>query len=63
MAAQAVLEPVITPRHLEMDFEIPAVPVMVRGDVQDFECVVSNLLTNALKFTMDGGWVRCRLRM
>ncbi len=63
LATQAVLEPVITARNLEVDFDVPAGPVMVHGDVQNFESVVSNLLTNALKFTKDGGWVRCRLRV
>jgi signal transduction histidine kinase len=63
LATQAVLEPVITARNLEVDFDVPLGPVMVHGDVQNFESVVSNLLSNALKFTEDGGWVRCRLRV
>ena len=63
LATQAVLEPAIKARNLEVNFDVPPGPVMVHGDVQNFESVVSNLLTNALKFTKDGGWVRCRLRV
>ena len=63
LTAQSALEPAISARNVEVCFEVPPVPVMVHGDVQNFESVVSNLLTNALKFTEDGGWVRCRLRV
>ena len=63
LMTQAVLGPTITARNLEVHFEVPPDPVIVHGDVQNFESVVSNLLTNALKFTKDGGWVRCRLRV
>jgi signal transduction histidine kinase len=63
LTTQRVLEPSIAARNLEVYFEIPPGPVMVRGDEQNFESVVSNLLTNALKFTVDGGRVRCRLRV
>ena len=62
LTAETVLEPVIAARNLEVLFEVPSGPVMVRGDVQNFESVVSNLVSNAVKFTEDGGWVRCRLR-
>ena len=62
LTAKTVLEPVIAARHLEVAFEVPAWPVIVQGDVQSLESLVSNLLTNALKFTEDSGWVRCSLR-
>ena len=39
----------------------PPTPVLVDGDARDLERLVTNLLTNAVKFTKDGGWVRCTL--
>ena len=33
----------------------------VHGDAPDLEALVTNLVSNALKFTPDGGWVRCVL--
>jgi signal transduction histidine kinase len=63
LTAHKVLEPAIAARHLEVTFEVPPGPVMVHGDVQSLESLVSNLVSNALKFTEDSGWVRCRLRM
>ncbi len=63
LTAQTVLEPTIAARHLEVAFEVPPDPVMVHGDVQSLESLVSNLVSNALKFTEDSGWVRCQLRV
>ena len=34
---------------------------MVNGNQRDLESLISNLMGNALKFTSQGGWVRCRL--
>ena len=63
LTAQTVLEPTIAARQLEVAFEVPPDPVMVHGDEQSLESLVSNLVSNALKFTEDNGWVRCQLRM
>ena len=59
--AQATLQPVYGPRLLEVIFAVPEEPVTVSGDLQSLESLVSNLVSNALKFTEDGGWVRCTL--
>ena len=44
-------------------FETPPYPVWVCADVEGLGSVVTNLVSNALKFTEDGGWVRCRLHV
>jgi signal transduction histidine kinase len=63
LSARAALEQAMAGRRLEVTFEVPPAPVMVRGDAIELERLVSNLVSNALKFTPDGGWVRCKLRV
>ena len=62
-AAQATLQPVYGTRLLEVTFAVPSTPVMRAGDPQSLEWLVSNLVSNAVKFTGDGGWVRCTLEV
>ena len=45
-----------------MTVAVPSDPVVVDGDARMLERLVANLLTNAVKYTEDGGWVRCTLR-
>jgi signal transduction histidine kinase len=62
LAAAATLRELIDSRSLEVTFDVPPARVMVDGDPRLLERMVSNLLTNAVKYTEDGGWVRCTLR-
>jgi signal transduction histidine kinase len=61
LAAQYALAPTIAASRLTITFEVPTVPVTVRGNPADLEAMVVNLMSNALKFTKDGGWVNCEL--
>jgi signal transduction histidine kinase len=61
-AAESSLQALLSARDLTVAFEVPIAPVLVSGDARHLERLVSNLLTNAVKFTADGGWVRCVLR-
>jgi PAS domain S-box-containing protein len=59
---QEALRPLVADRRLETIFDVPAQPLEVSGDAAHLERVFFNLLSNALKFTEDGGSVRCSLR-
>ncbi|ROR92795.1 ATP-binding protein [Nocardioides aurantiacus] len=49
-------------RLLDVTLTLPAVPVHHEGDPRQLERMVTNLLTNAVKFTPDGGEVQIGLR-
>lgn len=61
-AVLAGLEGVTVGRDLRIAVDLPATSLTVRGDAVQLERMVSNLMFNAVKFTQDGGWIRCTLQ-
>ena len=49
-------------RGQQLAVEVPGSPVVVLGDEEHLERMVSNLATNAVKFTPDGGRITLRVR-
>ncbi|MET0998625.1 MAG: ATP-binding protein [Marmoricola sp.] len=55
-SASAIVS-MLVPRDLVVGYSLPDEPVLVRGDPNHLERAVTNLLTNSVKFTPDGGHV------
>ncbi len=55
------VQPPASGRHLAWEVELPPHPVVVVGDPSHLERAVTNLLTNAVKFTPDGGRIETTL--
>lgn len=62
-SAHTAVLALIDSSHLEVTFHVPARPVVIHGDVRHLERLVTNLVTNAVKFTDEGGKVGCALRV
>ncbi|MBV9830191.1 MAG: PAS domain-containing sensor histidine kinase, partial [Marmoricola sp.] len=55
------VRPLIADRRLEVTFAVPDEPVVLTGDAALLERMLFHLLSNALKFTEDGGSIACAL--
>ncbi len=52
------MRPQIEARHHTLDLHLSATPLSVRGDPTRLAQIVSNLVTNAVKYTPEGGRIR-----
>lgn len=58
VSSHATVMPLLAQRDLDLRPLLPDTPVMVSGEETYLERAVTNLLTNAIKFTPDGGSIR-----
>jgi signal transduction histidine kinase/FixJ family two-component response regulator len=56
-SAVETVAPLVEARHHKLEICIPEEPIWVRADVTRLAQVLSNLLTNAAKYTPDGGQI------
>ncbi|HQU90967.1 MAG TPA: hybrid sensor histidine kinase/response regulator [Pyrinomonadaceae bacterium] len=55
------IRPVAEARSIVLEFSAPAEEIVVHGDSERLQQVVNNLLTNAVKFTPEGGTIKLTL--
>lgn len=63
VSSHATVTPLLAQRRLDLRPVLPDHPVVVTGDPTYLERAVTNLLTNAIKFTPDGGSIRTQVKV
>jgi signal transduction histidine kinase len=57
----AFLQPIIAAKELRLQTAFPEVPLLVRADPQALAIIMSNLITNSVKYTPTGGSITVRI--
>lgn len=60
-AAQGAVGWLLENRHLDVVLDLPDHPVQLEGDPEELERMLAHLLSNAIKFTPDGGRIEVRV--
>lgn len=55
------MQPRVTQARLQIELSLPTSPLLMRADAAKLRQILFNLLSNAMKFTPEGGQVRLRL--
>ncbi|MDD5658209.1 MAG: HAMP domain-containing sensor histidine kinase, partial [Elusimicrobia bacterium] len=56
-----LLNPIIAGKRLRLDLDFPRTPVSIRADPEALSVIMSNLVTNAVKYTPSGGSISVRI--
>ncbi len=63
MRVLSALKPLADKRLIRLESDLPAEPVILKGDETKIESVVSNLVNNAIKFTPENGTINISVRL
>jgi two-component system phosphate regulon sensor histidine kinase PhoR len=63
MRVFSALIPVANKGFIHLGLDVPDKPIIVKGDENKIESIISNLVNNAIKFTPDGGMVNISARL
>ena len=59
---RAAIEAMAQAKGIAVDFQLPLTPVLIRSDRDGFQTIVSNLLSNAVRYTQEDGRIELSVR-